>query len=164
MNLTENTIGVAVEQYASLRDKKAAIDAQMKKLATQIKDYATVHGNKDDKGSYYIDSKDFLFGAQHKQSVSLDNDKALAYFKSHGLESYIKTQEYIESDDVDKLSAKGTIPFEDVEGMCKVKSSYSVLVKAKADADAVPEVQVSEVSMPIAASRKPKRIRPARKG
>lgn len=146
-------IASKVAEYDELRLQKKVIDERMKVLAKEIKDYSVVYGVKDDKGSYYVENDDFIFGQQCKKSVKLDNDKVIEYFKSNGLKDYILMKEYVPEEEVERLSSNGTIPYEDLEGLCKITSTSSIMVKMKEKVTA--EVEEHEV-LPIAASKKPK--------
>lgn len=149
------TIEQKVKDYDNLRKKKKQLEDQMKLLSQEIKDYSSIYGTKDDKGSCYVDSPTYTFGTQCKKSIKLNGEKALDFFKTHNLEKYIKTQEYVDETTVEALSQDGTISYDDLESMCNIKTTYSVLVTKKEEVTA--EVEEHEVaSMPIAASKKPK--------
>ena len=146
------SISKTVEEYDALRARKKTIDDRMKVLAEEIKNYASLHGVKDDKGSFYTENPNYTFGSQCKKSISLNPDRVLEYFKANRLNNYIKTKEYVSDEDVERLSSDGKIPFEDLEKLCDTKTSYSVIVKKKEEVSA----EVEEHNVPVAASKKPK--------
>lgn len=150
------SMGELVAEYDSLRAKKKAIDERMKVLAKDIKDFATLNGNKDDKGSYYVEDDKYVFGSQCKKSIKLNDEKVLNYFKAHHLDAHIETKEFVPEKTVEYLNNDGTISYEDLETLVDVKETYSVTVVNKEEVTAeVQEHTVQKAEMPIAASKKP---------
>lgn len=151
------TVEDEVREYDTLRAKKKAIDERMKVLAKDIKDYAALYGNKDDKGSYYAENDKYVFGSQCKKSIKLNDEKVLTYFKAHHLDAHIETKEFVSEETVELLNNVGTISYEDLETLVEVKETYSVTV-VKKEEEVTAEVQehtVQKAEMPIAASKKP---------
>ena len=149
------TIEDKVKEYDTLRARKKSIDERMKVLAKEIKDYATLNGNKDDKGSYYAENDKYVFGSQCKKSIKLDDEKVLTYFKAHHLDAHIETKEFVPEETVERLNNDGTISYEDLETLVKVNETYSVTVVKKEEVTAeVQEHTVQKAEMPIAASKK----------
>lgn len=142
-------IGTLLQEYNTLRDEKKRIEDRMKKLADLIKDNAEKVGVKDDKGSYYAEDENYIYGKQCKKSVSFNQEKALSYFKDHGFEDCIDTVEVINETAVEEHINTGDISFEDLESITDTKVSYAIDLKKKED---MPEVQETEV--PMAASKK----------
>lgn len=142
-------IGKLLEEYYSLREQKKVIEDRMKTLADQIKSNAEKVGVKDDKGSYYAEDEQYVYGKQCKKSVSFDKDKAIEYFKNHGYTECIDTVEVINEEAVEGLINTGDISFEDLESITTTKVSYAIDIKKKEE---MPEVEQTEVSM--AASKK----------
>lgn len=142
-------IGTLLQEYNTLRDEKKRIEDRMKKLADLIKDNAERVGVKDDKGSYYAEDENYIYGKQCKKSVSFNQEKALSYFKDHGFEDCIDTVEVINETAVEEHINTGDISFEDLESITDTKVSYAIDLKKKED---MPEVQETEV--PMAASKK----------
>lgn len=139
-------------EYNNLKEQKKTVEARMKYLADKIKAEAEKVGVKDDKGSYYAENEQFIFGKQCKKSVTFNEEKALAYFKAHDLEDCIKTVEVIDEDCVEVHINSGDISFEDLEEITDTKVTYAVDVKKK---DTVVDV-VEQTSVPLAASKKPR--------
>lgn len=142
-------IGTLLQEYNTLRDEKKRIEDRMKKLADLIKDNAEKVGVKDDKGSYYAEDENYIYGKQCKKSVSFNQEKALSYFRDHGFEDCIGTVEVINETAVEEHINTGDISFEDLESITDTKVSYAIDLKKKED---MPEVQETEV--PMAASKK----------
>lgn len=137
-------IGKLLEEYHSLREQKKTIEDRMKYLADQIKENAESTGVKDDKGSYYAENEQYVYGKQCKKSVSFDTDKALSYFKNHGFEECIDTVEVINEEAVEGRINAGDISFEDLESITTTKVSYAIDIKKKED---MPVVEQTEVAM-----------------
>ena len=146
-------IGSLLEEYYSLREQKKTIEDRMKYLADQIKANAEKVGVKDDKGSFYAEDEQYVYGKQCKKSVSFDKDKAIEYFKIHGYDECIDTVEVINEEAVESRINTGDISFEDLEAITNTKVSYAIDIKKKED---IPEVEQTEVAM--AASKKPRLV------
>lgn len=142
-------IGSLLAEYDSLRGQKKQIEERMKVLADQIKANAEKVGVKDDKGSFYAEDSNFVYGKQCKKSVSFNVDKALAFFKERGYEDCIDTVEVINEGAVEILVNSGDISFEDLESITNTKVSYAVDIKKKEE---MTEVEEKEVT--LAASKK----------
>lgn len=146
-------IGSLLEEYYSLREQKKTIEDHMKYLADQIKANAEKVGVKDDKGSFYAEDEQYVYGKQCKKSVSFDKDKAIAYFKNHGYDECIDTVEVINEEAVEGRINTGEISFEDLEAITTTKVTYAIDIKKKED---MPEVEQTELAM--AASKKPRLV------
>lgn len=142
-------IGKLLEEYDNLREQKKTIEERMKFLADQIKANAERVGVKDDKGSFYAEDEQFVYGKQCKKSVSFNQEKAISYFKDHGYTDCIETVEVINEDAVEGRINTGDISFEDLEEITNTKVSYAIDIKKKEE---MPVVEQTEVSM--AASKK----------
>ena len=142
-------IGAMLSEYDSLREQKKKIEDRMKYLADQIKANAEKVGVKDDKGSFYAEDEQFIYGKQCKKSVSFNQEKALSYFRGHGYDDCITTVEVINEEAVESRINTGDISFEDLEDITTTKVSYAIDLKRKEE---MPEVEQTEV--PIAASKK----------
>lgn len=142
-------IGAMLSEYDSLREQKKKIEDRMKYLADQIKANAEKVGVKDDKGSFYAEDEQFIYGKQCKKSVSFNQEKALSYFRDHGYDDCITTVEVINEEAVESRINTGDISFEDLEDITTTKVSYAIDLKCKEE---MSEVEQTEV--PIAASKK----------
>lgn len=146
-------IDTLLSEYYSLREQKKTIEDRMKCLADQIKANAEKVGVKDDKGSFYAENEQYVYGKQCKKSVSFDKDKAIEYFKNHGYDDCIDTVEVINEESVEGHINAGDISFEDLEAITNTKVSYAIDIKKKED---MPVVEQTEVTM--AASKKPRLV------
>ena len=142
-------IGAMLSEYDSLREQKKKIEDRMKYLADQIKANAEKVGVKDDKGSFYAEDEQFIYGKQCKKSVSFNQEKALSYFRDHGYDDCITTVEVINEEAVESRINTGDISFEDLEDITTTKVSYAIDLKRK---EQMSEVEQTEV--PTAASKK----------
>ena len=146
-------IGAMLSEYDSLREQKKKIEDRMKYLADQIKANAEKVGVKDDKGSFYAEDEQFIYGKQCKKSVSFNQEKALSYFRDHGYDDCITTVEVINEEAVESRINAGDISFEDLEDITTTKVSYAIDLKRKEE---MSEIEQTEV--PIAASKKSRLI------
>ena len=142
-------IGAMLSEYDSLREQKKKIENRMNYLADQIKANAEKVGVKDDKGSFYAEDGQFIYGKQCKKSVSFNQEKALSYFRDHGYDDCITTVEVINEEAVENRINTGDISFEDLEDITTTKVSYAIDLKRKEE---MSEVEQTEVA--IAASKK----------
>ena len=142
-------IGAMLSEYDSLREQKKKIEDRMGYLADQIKANAEKVGVKDDKGSFYAEDEQFIYGKQCKKSVSFNQEKALSYFRDHGYDDCITTVEVINEEAVESRINTGDISFEDLEDITTTKVSYAIDLKRKEE---MSEIEQTEV--PIAASKK----------
>lgn len=142
-------------EYDNLREQKKIIEKRLGVLSDQIKVSAETLGTKDDKGSYYAEKGNYIFGKQCKKSVSFDKDKAISFFKKRGYKDCIATVETVDEEAVEARINSGDISFEDLEGITNTKVSYAVDVKKKEE---MPEVE--QTTVPLAASKKPTRLVP----
>ena len=144
-----NLIDSKVQEYYKLREEAKIIKSRMDTLATEIKQYASENGVKDDKGSHYCDNEEFMFGRVAKKSVKFKEIEAISFFKTNGLVNAVKTVEVIDEKEVENYIEDGSISFEDLEAITETKVTYAIELKKKEEMPVVEEVQV-------AASRKPK--------
>lgn len=145
------TIDEKVREYDKLRSESKLIKSRMDALSKEIKEFATLNGVKDDKGSFYYDNGAFLFGSQAKKSVSFKEKEAIEFFKTRGLLDAVKITEVIDEDAVEKYINDGAISFEDLESITETKVSYAIDLKKKEELPVVEETTVS-----VAASKKPR--------
>ena len=148
---SQQSIDAKVQEYYRLREEAKSIKSRMDTLAKEIKSYASTHGEKDDKGSFYCDNGQFMFGQQAKKSISFIRDKAIEFFKTHGMLDAVKITEVIDEEAVEKYINDGSLSFEDLEGITETKTTYAIDLKKKEDMPVVEETTVS-----LAASKKPK--------
>lgn len=151
IGLPQQSIDDKVQEYYRLREESKTIKSRMDTLAKEIKEYASVNGAKDDKGSFYCDNGSFMFGQQAKKSVTFVVDKAIEFFKSHGLHEAVKTVEAIDEEAVERYINDGRVTFDDLESITQTKVTYAIDLKKKEDMPIVEETTVA-----MAASKKPK--------
>ena len=138
-----------LDRYSRLRDEKKTIEAELKKLSDEIKEAAERTGTKDDKGSYYAEAGNYIFGKVAKKSVSFDEGKALDFVRKKGFTDCIVTIESLDEGAIENRINSGDISYEELEGITTTKVSYAVDVKKKEE---MPTVE--ETVLPFAASRK----------
>lgn len=148
-----------VREYDALREQAKTIKNRMDVLAAELKDIAEKHGVKNDSGSFYVESSEFIFGKQAKKTVSFDTDTAVEFFTRRGFHDCVKTVKVINEGAVESRVSNGDISYSDLESITKTKVSYAIDVKRK---EAMPEVEQSSVT--VAASRKPKKPTFRKKG
>ena len=140
-------------EYSNLRDQKKQIDSRMKILSDAIKKFAEANGTKDEKGSFYCERADFIFGKQAKKSVSFITDRAIAFFKQKGLYDAVRTVEVLDESAIERYVSEGEVTVEELEDITNTSVTYAIDLRKKEEV--VDEVTESTVS--IAASRKPQK-------
>lgn len=131
--LTQKNIESLGREYAELSQTIIQLDSRKKELADLIKKGAEEFGVKDDKGSFYLESDEYVMGKVSRQSFSLDQEKAVKTLESLGLGDLVDvvTTKVVNEDKLNKAVSEGRVSFDTVEGFTNVKTSYSVLVKEK---------------------------------
>ena len=137
-------------EYDRLREESKRIKNRMDVLSKTIKDFAEANGTKNDVGSFYAENDDFIFGKQARKSVSFNEEKAIAFFESKGLDDCVKVVKQVNEEAVEQAVNEGEITFDELESITTTKVTYAIDVKRKEE---MPEVEQSEI---LAASRKPK--------
>lgn len=143
--LSGRTVAEVLAEYSDINEKIKFYQKRKDELATNLKELAQKSGKKDDKGSFYVTVGDKVFGKQRKCSVSLDEEKALDFFKSRGLlKQVIKT--VIDNDKVDLLVRTGEVSPEEIAEISNIKETYAFYLgdKPTEEPEEMPTVQVSE--------------------
>lgn len=151
MSKTVVSIEQKVTEYDKLRAQSKTIKSQMDKLSAQIKDSAEKLGTKDDKGSYFYETDQYIFGKVAKKSVSFSEEKAIKFFKKKGLDKCIDIVEVINEEAVSGYVSSGDITYEELDDITQTKTTFAVDVKKKEE---MPEIEQTRV--PLVASAKPK--------
>lgn len=143
---TQEDIGKMGREYADISAQIKELEAKKKDLAEKIKQGAESFGVKDDKGSFYLESDNFIMGKVAKKSFKIDQDKAVQTLESMGLGDVVDvvTVKTVNEDKLQSAVQDKRITLEEVENFTSVSVSYSVSVKEKEE---MPEVEVSTVQM-----------------
>lgn len=145
-------IAQMAEQYSEISKQIKLLEDSKKNLSDRLKEASELIGVKDDKGSYYYDTGDFITGKVAKKSVKLNQDNAIALLKEKGLYKKcvdVQKVEVINEKALAYAVENGDISQKEFEGICDVKVTYSVSVQKKEE---MPEVDTSHILK--AASRK----------
>ena len=140
--LSGRTISEVLTEYSEISKQVKFLTERKKELAESLKDLALKIGVKDDKGSFYVDDGNTTFGRVRRCSVSLNEDKALQFFKEKGLLKDV-VKSVIDEDKVDLLVSCGQITAEDVESISDIKETFSFWMGDKKEEPDMPEIQVS---------------------
>lgn len=132
-----------VAEYDKLREEEKAIKSRQAVLSKEIKEYASNHGVKDDKGNFYLENEEYVFGSMAKTTIKFDQEKALNYFKEHKMKSAIKVEERVDEKGVEQLINDGKLTMDDLEDLTISSVAYSISVKKKEE---MPEVEELEVA------------------
>ena len=138
-------IGEVLAEYAEINEQMKFLEKRKKELAESLKDLALKTGVKDDKGSYFVDEGDKTFGRVRKCSISLNEEKAMKFFKKKGLLKDV-TKSVIDLDKVDILVSCGQVTSEEIESISDIKESFQFYMgdKKTEEPEEMPEIQVSE--------------------
>ena len=133
-------IGALGKQYAEISAKIKQLEEEKKALADRIKAGAEQFGVKDDKGSFYLESDNFIMGKVAKKSFKIDQELAVKTLESMGLgdvvdEVVVKT---VNEDRLQIAVNHKRLDLDIVRAFTKESVSYSVSVKEK---EALPEVE-----------------------
>lgn len=132
-------------EYSEINEQMKFLEKRKKELAESLKELALKTGVKDDKGSYFVDEGDKTFGRVRKCSISLNEEKAMKFFKKKGLLKDV-TKSVIDLDKVDILVSCGQVTSEEIESISDVKESFQFYMgdKKTEEPEEMPEIQVSE--------------------
>lgn len=149
----EINISKVLTEYSQISEQMKFLEARKKELASTIKTYAEEKGTKNDKGSYYAETDNFIFGNEARKSIKLNQEKALEYLKEHDLvEKYTETQIIVNEELLASAVECEEIPMEDFEQLCDVKVTSAVSVKQKENSapssEAVPTVTETKIKLP----------------
>lgn len=130
---SESDIAKMAKEYSEISAQIKELEDKKKILSDKIKQGAEDFGVKDDKGSFYLDSDEFIMGKVAKKSFSIDQKKAVETLESMGLGDVVDvvTTKTVNDDRLENAVQDGRISFEEVEKFTNVKVSYSVSVKPK---------------------------------
>lgn len=128
-------IDAQVEEYDLLRERSKVIDARQKELSEDIKGFAKLNGVRSDTGSFLCQSDKYVYGAQARNSVTLDEKATIALLKQKGLTSAIKSVETVDRAEVSRLLEAGDLTAEEVENLTRVSTTYAIVVKPIAEAE-----------------------------
>ena len=130
------------KEYDEINAQLKVLNDRKKFLSDLIKEGAEKYGVKDDKGSYYFESDEFILGKVAKKTVLLNQEKAKETLEAMGLGDTIdKVTTYVVNEDrLSQAVADKKITIKEVESFTDIKVDYSVSVKSKAK---MPEVEKS---------------------
>lgn len=150
----KNGIITMLEEYEALKKQEKLISERKKLLAETIKAYATENGTKDSNGSYYAENNNFIFGAQCRKSVSLNEVKAVKLFKEKGIyDNVVDLKPVINESKVEEYVALGELSTADIESITDVRVTMAIDVKSKEEV-----VTAQQATASIAAKKKPKSL------
>ena len=149
------------EEYHRLSEQIAVLTKRKTELSNAIKEVVASLGTKDNKGSQYLNTSNFVCGRVHSQKIDINQDKAYEYLTNHQDTKggsfadciHQVTTYVVDEDDLAKAVKEGRIDIKTLRDNCyDVKESYSVSVKPKKAEEETPEVEVT--SLKKAARRK----------
>ncbi len=145
---TQDDLGRLGREYSEISAQIKKLEEQKKKLATLIKENVEVFGVKDDKGSYYFDSGEYMLGKVAKKSFNIKQDEAVQVLEDMGLSDVVDTitSKVVNEDRLTEAVANGRISINEVDKFTDTKVSYSVSVVQKKTEAEMPEVEQTVLS------------------
>ena len=139
---TEKDICKFGKEYADISAQIKQLEEKKKDLAEKIKNGAEQFGVKDDKGSFYLESDNYIMGKVAKKSMKIKQDEAVETLESMGLGDVVDvvTVRTVNEDRLEKAVRDKRITLNEVKEFTSETISYSVSVKEK---EVVPEVEVT---------------------
>lgn len=141
--ITKHDLSAMAKEYAEISEQIKVLDKRKKELAEKIKDNSEKFGTKNDKGSYYFESDEFITGKVSNKSFKVNLEKAKEVLTGFGLWDELKkvvTTETLNEELLEQYVAEGKVSLNTVESFTDVKETFSVSVTKK---EALPEVQQS---------------------
>lgn len=123
----------ALQQYLELREQENLIKKRKSEMGKFLKDYATQHGDKDQKGSSYLMYDNYSIGSVKTTKVTFNQERALDFFtnqRSDLLEEVSKEIVFISEDKVTELVQEGKLSMEEVNSLCDFSTSFKVDIRA----------------------------------
>lgn len=143
VNLPEPMVDTLVQEYSYISAQIKTLTERKKSLAGMIKNYALVHGVRDDKGSYYCENDNFVYGVVSK-SQTVQRENIIDLLKEMGRKDCIDIIEVVNMDMLNKYHDEGIISDDDIKKLFEVKEmTPSISVKEKKE---LPEVEKKAAS------------------
>lgn len=139
--VTQNDLISMAREYNEISEQMKVLEKKKKDLADKIKTNSEKFGTKDDKGSYYFESDEFITGKVSSKSFSLNQEKAKERLEELGLWDDLKkvtVTETVNEELLEQYVSEGKLDFEVVESFTNVKETFKVSVTKK---EALPEVE-----------------------
>lgn len=135
-------IAKKAEQYDSLRVEEKTIKSRKDQLSKELKDYASLEGIADDKGSKFVEVGEYTVGVVAKQSLSLDQEKTIQFLKENNFPEAVILTESVDEEKLEALIKLDKIKDSDLEKLLTKKVSHSISVKKN---EVMSDVEVHEV-------------------
>lgn len=139
--VTQNDLISMAREYNEISEQMKVLEKKKKDLADKIKTNSEKFGTKDDKGSYYFESDEFITGKVSSKSFSLNQEKAKERLEELGLWDDLKkvtVTETVNEELLEQYVSEGKLDLEVVESFTNVKETFKVSVTKK---EALPEVE-----------------------
>ena len=143
---SKKDLALMASKYNEISLQIKVLEEEKKALSDKIKEGAEKLGVKDDCGSYYLDSDNYIMGKVASKSIKIDQTKAVEVLKKKGLSSCVDTItiETVNEEKLEQAVSKKEITLEEVEEFTDIKVSYKVSVKKKEE---MPEVEQSRLAV-----------------
>lgn len=129
--LPKELIDDFVQEYSSVSAQIKTLEERKKSLSAMIKSYAKEHGTKDDKGSYFCENDNFIYGVVSKSKM-VARENIISLLKEMGREDCIQCVELPYLEVIDKYHDEGIFTDDDISKLFEVKEmTPSISVKEK---------------------------------
>lgn len=132
--ITRDDLGALAKEYAELNKQMKALDKRKKELADLIKSNTEKFGTKDDTGSYYFESDEYITGKCSAKSFKINQEKAKVKLVELGLWDKVKNVKVVETVDeglLEHLVSTGEISLDTINSFTDVKETFRVSVTKK---------------------------------
>lgn len=120
------------ERYEAIRKQENLLKKEKENIAKTLKEYAINKGNKDSKGSSWVQQGGYTFGNLAKTSIKLNQEKALSYITEHKpdlVAECIDVIQVVSDAKLETLFKEGRLTMEELEALMDVKTTYQISVK-----------------------------------
>lgn len=150
---SEKELAMMASQYAEISAQIKTLEETKKNLADKIKQGAEQIGVKDDKGSFYLESEEYIMGKVASKTMKIDQEKAVATLEKKGLYDCVAvvTTKTVDEKKLEQAVASNKITLDEVEAFTNITTSYKVSVTKK---EAMPEVEQSNLAVASKKSKK----------
>ena len=123
--ITEEEMLALTRQYKQLSIQKATLEKESKKLRVKIDGYFETL-TKDTKGNRYFQAGDLLLKREIRKKITLNTEKAEAFFKKIGeYDNVVELVPVFKEDAIEQLVADEVIDVDDLESISDEAVTYA---------------------------------------
>lgn len=143
-SLEEDVMGSRLNEYFERDDQIKQLTKYQDEVKKIAREYVTSHGSPDSKGSIKMEIPEGKMQLIVRESVSLDQDKAVAFMESHSFTGAIKVSYSVDEDYLADLYKTGKISTDDLRSLVVKKSNTALYLRKPKAKDESSDYTVSK--------------------